>query len=134
MNLHAKLQQRAAEGKPLRVGLIGAGKFGAMYLAQVPKIAGVHLVAIADLAPANARTNLERVGWKPERFNAASFEDALAKGSTYVGDDWEKLVAHPGIDIVIECTGHPPAAVDATIHRVYFAAHSLMGEFSAETQ
>ncbi len=112
MNLHAKLQQRAAEGKPLRVGLIGAGKFGAMYLAQVPKIAGVHLVAIADLAPANARTNLERVGWKPERFNAASFEDALAKGSTYVGDDWEKLVAHPGIDIVIECTGHPPAAVE----------------------
>ena len=112
MNLHAKLQQRAAQGKPLRVGLIGAGKFGAMYLAQVPKIAGVHLVAIADLAPANARANLERVGWKPERCNAASFEDALAKGNTYVGDDWEKLVAHPGIDIVIECTGHPPAAVE----------------------
>jgi predicted homoserine dehydrogenase-like protein len=112
MNLHAKLEQRAAEGKPLRVGLIGAGKFGAMYLAQVPKIAGVHLVAIADLSPANARANLARVGWTPERFAAASFEDALAKGTTFVGDDWERLVAHPGIDIVIECTGHPPAAVE----------------------
>jgi predicted homoserine dehydrogenase-like protein len=112
MNLHAKLLQRAAQGNPLRVGLIGAGKFGAMYLAQVPKVAGVHLVAIADLSPANARTNLARVGWTAERFGAASFEDALAKGTTYVGDDWERLVAHPGIDIVIECTGHPPAAVD----------------------
>jgi predicted homoserine dehydrogenase-like protein len=112
MNLHAKLQQRAAQGKPLRVGLIGAGKFGSMYLAQVPKIAGVHLVGIADLAPANARTNLERVGWKSEQFAAVSLEDALAKGNTHVGDDWQRLVAHPAIDIVVECTGHPPAAVE----------------------
>ena len=112
MNLHAKLQQRAAQGKPLRVGLIGAGKFGSMYLAQVPKIAGVHLVGIADLSPANARTNLERVGWKAEQFAAVSLEDALTKGNTYVGDDWQKLVAHPAIDIIVECTGHPPAAVD----------------------
>ena len=51
MNLYAKLQERAAQGKPLRLGLIGAGKFGAMYLAQVPKTPGVHLVGIADLVP-----------------------------------------------------------------------------------
>jgi len=65
MNLYAKLTERAAAGKPLRVGLIGAGKFGAMYLAQIPKTPGVHLAGIADLSPANARANLERVGWKP---------------------------------------------------------------------
>ena len=56
MNLYAKLREREAQGKPLRVGLIGAGKFGAMYLAQVPKTPGLHLVGIADLSPANART------------------------------------------------------------------------------
>ncbi len=65
MNLYAKLAQREAQGKPLRVGLIGAGKFGAMYLAQIPKTPGVHLVGIADLSPASARTNLHRVGWDP---------------------------------------------------------------------
>ena len=32
MNLHKLLVQRAAEGRPLRVGLIGAGNFGSMYL------------------------------------------------------------------------------------------------------
>ena len=58
MNLFRKLQQRQAEGRPLRVGLIGAGKFGAMYLAQVPKTPGVHLAGIADLAPVLARANL----------------------------------------------------------------------------
>ena len=61
MNLFSKLEQR--KDNPIRIGLIGAGKFAAMYLAQVPRTPGIRLVAIADLAPANARTNLERVGW-----------------------------------------------------------------------
>ena len=72
MNLHSKLQQRAADGRPVRVGLIGAGKFGSMYLAQVPRTPGVHLVGIADLSPDGARTNLARVGWRPVQTRAAS--------------------------------------------------------------
>lgn len=107
MNLFSKLQQRQAEGRPLRVGLIGAGKFAAMYLAQIPKTPGAHLAGIADLAPASARANLERVGWKTEQFGAASLDDALAKGNTHLGDDWEALVVHPRIDIIVECTGNP---------------------------
>ena len=112
MNLYSKLQQRQAEGRPLRVGLIGAGKFAAMYLAQVTRTPGVHLAGIADLAPAGAKANLERVGWKAEQFGAASLDAALAKGNTHLGDDWESLVAHPRIDIIVECTGNPPAAVE----------------------
>jgi predicted homoserine dehydrogenase-like protein len=112
MSLHAKLQQRAAQNKPIRIGLIGAGKFGSMYLAQVPNTPGVHLAGIADLSPANARTNLARVGWKDERTRATSLDDAIRHGSTHLGDDWQALVRHPGIDVIVECTGHPIAAVD----------------------
>ena len=112
MNLYAKLLQRQADGKPVRIGLIGAGKFGSMYLAQVPKTPGVHLVGIADLSPANAKANLARVGWKPEQSTASSFEDAIAKGNTFVTDNWEALVKHPDIEIIVECTGNPVAAVD----------------------
>ena len=112
MNLFAKLTQRAAEGRPIRVGLIGAGKFGSMYLAQVPRIPGVHLVGIADLSPASARANLDRVGWSPARTDAASLDDALRRGNTHVGDDWQALVSHPEVEIVVECTGNPIAAVD----------------------
>jgi len=101
MNLYSKLEQRQVQNKPLRVGLIGAGKFAAMYLAQVPRTPGIRLVMIADLAPANARTNLERVGWSP-----------AAIAATPIIEDWQKLVAHPEIDIVIEATGNPVAAVE----------------------
>jgi predicted homoserine dehydrogenase-like protein len=112
MNLYAKLSERAAQGKPLRVGLIGAGKFGTMYLAQVPKTPGVHIVGIADLAPSGARTNLERAGWKPEQYGAASLDAALAQATTHLSDDWEALVRHPQVEIIVECTGNPIAAVE----------------------
>lgn len=112
MNLHRKLQQRAAEGHPVRIGLIGAGKFGSMYLAQIPRTPGVHLVGIADLSPANARVNLARVGWADERLQAKSLDEAVKQGTTHVGDDWKALVSHPAIDVVVECTGSPLHAVD----------------------
>ncbi|HKW80899.1 MAG TPA: SAF domain-containing protein [Casimicrobiaceae bacterium] len=112
MSLYAKLAERAAQGRPLSVGMIGAGKFGAMYLAQVPKTPGVHVAAIADLNPAAALANLQRVGWRREKSAASSIDAALADGSTHVGDDWLALVRHPKLDIVVECTGNPIAAVE----------------------
>ena len=112
MSLHARLQQRAAEGRPIRIGLIGAGKFGSMYLAQIPRTPGVQLVAIADLSPDAARVNLERVGWQRERAAASSVQEALKHGTTWITDDWQAVTREPSIDIVVECTGNPIAAVD----------------------
>jgi predicted homoserine dehydrogenase-like protein len=112
MNLYTKLQQRAAQNKPIRIGLIGAGKFGSMYLAQVPRTPGVHLVGIADLSPAAAKTNLARVGWANDRTSTGSLDDAIKTGATFVSDDWKKLVSHPAIDVIVECTGNPIAAVE----------------------
>jgi len=112
MSLHAKLQQRAADGKPVRIGLIGAGKFCSMYLAQIPRTPGVHLIGIADLAPDSARANLARVGWSEGQTQARSLDDACKYGATHIGDDWRALVRHPQVDVVVECTGNPIAAVE----------------------
>jgi predicted homoserine dehydrogenase-like protein len=132
MNLHAKLLEREAAGRPLRVGLIGAGKFGAMYLAQVPKTPGVHLAGIADLSPDNARHNLERVGWDPGQSRAASLDAALASRLTHVGDDWRALVADPRIDIVIEATGNPIAAVENALQAFRHGKHVVMVTVEAD--
>ena len=132
MNLYNQLKQRGAQGKPLHIGLIGAGKFGAMYLAQIPNTPGVHLVGIADLAPANARANLERVGWRPETCGARSLDAALAQGLTHVGEDWQALVAHPAIDIVVEATGNPVAAVPHALAAIQHGKHVVMVTVEAD--
>ena len=132
MNLHAKLQQREAAGRPLRVGLIGAGKFGAMYLAQVPRTPGLHLAGIADLNPSNARTNLERVGWTAAHYSAPSLDAAFASRLTHVGDDWRKLVADPRIEIVVEATGNPIAAVEHALEAFRHGKHVVMVTVEAD--
>jgi len=132
MNLYAKLCEREAQGKRLRAGLIGAGKFGAMYLAQVPRTPGLHLAGIADLSPANAKLNLERVGWEPGRYAAPSLDAAFSSGLTHVGDDWQALVADPRIDIIVEATGNPIAAVDHALAAFAHGKHVVMVTVEAD--
>ncbi|MBI1943062.1 MAG: Gfo/Idh/MocA family oxidoreductase [Betaproteobacteria bacterium] len=121
MNLFSRLRGR--EQNPLRVGLIGAGKFATMYLAQLPRTPGVHMASIADLVPANARANLERVGWSFESFSASSVEEAIKNKTTYISDDWQALIADPRIDIVIEATGNPVAAVEHILGALRHGKH-----------
>ncbi|MFD0917163.1 NAD(P)H-dependent oxidoreductase [Pseudahrensia aquimaris] len=111
MNLATLLAQRESDGNPIRVGMIGAGKFGTMFLAQAERQRGIHVVGICDLQPDTAKSNLDLVGWDKQRYSARSLDDAAKNGATHVGDDWEALVSHPAIDIIIECTGNPIAAV-----------------------
>ena len=111
MNLFKKLQERAAAGNPIRVGMIGAGKFGTMFLAQAVRIPAIHIVGVVDLNPGAAKSNMKLVGWSDEAHSAASIDDAAISGKTYVSDDWQTLIAHPAVDIVIEATGNPLAAV-----------------------
>ncbi len=123
MNLHAKLEKRAEDGSPVRVGMIGAGKFGSMFLAQARRTPGIHLMAVADLDVERARANLRKTGWDRAQFSAATPADAHEQGGTWVTDDAAGMIAFDGLDIVIEATGDPAvgirhclAAIDAGHH------------------
>src|SRR5256714_4911949 len=130
MNLYATLLER--KDKPLRIGVIGAGKFGAMYIAQVPRTPGVHLVGIADLSPDYAKQNLDRVGWQKEAYAASSLDAAIKEKRTHLSEDWEALVAHPQIDIIIESTGNPPAAVEHALAAFRNGKHVVMVTVEAD--
>ena len=83
-----------------------------MFFAQAQRLAGIHILGIVDLSPETAMSNLANVGWPEEMFGAASIDDAASGGQTHIGDDWQGLVSHPEVEIVIECTGDPVAAVE----------------------
>ncbi|HXS53154.1 MAG TPA: hypothetical protein VN782_11530 [Usitatibacter sp.] len=111
MNLHRLLQTRAAEARPVRAVLIGAGKFGSMYLSQAQRTPGLQILAVCDLAPERARASLARVGWNPERHGARSLDEAVKNGTTFVTDDAPRAIGHPATEVVIDATGHPAAGI-----------------------
>ena len=63
MNLFHLLSRRAEAGKPIRVGVIGGGKFGTMFLAQARLTPGLHVLGVADLKPDRARASMQGAGW-----------------------------------------------------------------------
>ena len=132
MNLHRLLTKRNREKGPLRVGLIGAGKFGSMYLAQAKSTAGVHIAAIADLAPNRAVDALRRTGWREGQGTAASLPDAVAKGSTFITDDAPAMIASPLLDVIIDATGNPAAGIAHVLACCRHGKHIVMVNVEAD--
>ena len=132
MNLSTLLKERAAAGRPIRIGQIGAGKFGTMFLSQVRLTPGMHLVGLADLMPARARERMIGVGWPREQTDAASMGDALKSGSTHVTDDAMTVIGHPEIEVVIEATGDPAAGIRLCQAATRHGKHIVMVNVEAD--
>src|SRR5438067_12532541 len=104
VNLSTKLMEREAAGRPVTVGLIGAGKFGTMFLAQVRSTRGMHLVGLADLDIERARRQLRTTGWDAAACAAPSLGDAFASRRAHVTADALSLIAFPDIEVIVEAT------------------------------
>jgi len=76
LNLHSKLLEREAAGRPVSVGVIGAGKFGTMFLSQARLTRGLHVAGVADLDVARANSQLKTAGWPEAQYAASSLADA----------------------------------------------------------
>ena len=132
MNLHRLLTARAEEGRPVRVGLIGAGKFGAMFLAQVRLTTGMHLLGVADLNVERAKQTLSKVGWPDEQYAAKSFAEAMNSGSTFVTDDAEALIKTAGLEVLIDATGDPAAGIRHCLLCIDNGRHVVMVNVEAD--
>ena len=131
MNLSTMLQARAEGGRPVRVGLIGAGKFGSMFLSQVVRTPGLHIVGIADLHVSNARASTLRVGWTPERTACRSIDEAIASGGTHIGDDAAALIA-ADLDVIVDATGSPAAGIRHALLCCEHRKHIVMVNVEAD--
>ena len=121
MNLYALLQRRMDADKPIRVTVIGAGKFGSMFLAQVPHTRGLEVAAIADLSPDRARKACEAVGWSSEQIAATTFTD-----------DASAAVGRDDVEVVVEATGNPAAGIRHARAAIAAGKHIVMVNVEAD--
>ncbi|MGC6474897.1 MAG: NAD(P)H-dependent oxidoreductase [Candidatus Puniceispirillaceae bacterium] len=131
MNLSSLLSEYAKD-KPVRVGLIGAGKFGSMVLAQAQHIKGMHIAAVADLDIEKAKTAFSRVGWDTKSCFAASQSEAIAGGSTWLTQDVSALCKFSELDCIIEATGHPLFGVRHALQAIENRKHVVMVNVEAD--
>src|SRR3984893_4019846 len=121
MSLYRLFQQRAAAGRPVRIGLVGAGKFGSMFLNQVPTMPGVEVSVIADLDPERARNACRTVGWDIDRIARTAF---VASGA--------EACADPSVEVIVEATGSPPAGIAHARAAIAAGKHIVMVNVEAD--
>lgn len=121
MSLQRLIDQRVAVGKPVRVGLIGAGKFGSMFLSQAPTTRGLAVSMICDLDVARARDACRAVGWSEAYLDSVSFTDDAAA-----------LCASDEVDVVVEATGNPVLGVNHALASFAAGKHVVMVNVEAD--
>jgi predicted homoserine dehydrogenase-like protein len=121
MNLHHLLNARHAAGKPVRVALIGAGKFGSMFLAQVPHTPGLEVATIVDLDPQRAREACRTVGWDSARIETTKF---ISDGIAAIKDG--------AIEVVVEATGNPAVGIRHARAAIAAGKHIVMVNVEAD--
>jgi predicted homoserine dehydrogenase-like protein len=128
------LERRAAAAKPVRVGIIGAGKFAAMFLAQARLTPGIQVVGVADLQVQRALEALLQTGWPEARLLIASsgqINDAANTGHIALTEDARALIGAE-LDIVIESTGSPEAGVRHALWAIEARRHVIMVTVEAD--
>src|SRR5881628_256231 len=121
MNLNHLLAKRYAAGKPVRVALIGAGKFGSMFLSQVPHTPGLEVPVIVDLDRDRAREACRTVGWDAERIARTAFTD-----------DGARAIAGGTVDVVVEATGNPAVGIRHARAAIAAGKHVVMVNVEAD--
>lgn len=121
MNLYSGLKRLEDEGRAIKVGLIGAGKFGSMFLAQVPATPGLDVAVILDLQPDRAKAACITVGWP----------DTLIEKTRFTDDPGDFFVAGE-IDIVVEATGDPRAGLGHAQQAIENGKHIVMVNVEAD--
>ncbi|MGI9373305.1 MAG: NAD(P)H-dependent oxidoreductase [Hyphomicrobiales bacterium] len=132
MNLHNLLARRAEDQNPVGVALIGAGKFGTMFLAQARLTTGMHIVGIADLNVDAAKAACLRAGWPNAQIEAPNLDTAAASQATHIGDEAQALIAHPGVEVVIDATGHPAVGILHCVKAIENGKHIVMVNVEAD--
>jgi len=126
------IDRQSSTGRPVRVGLVGAGQMGRGFVAQVRRITGMEVVAVADIDVQRATGALKAAGVE----NVITGDDhdkltgVVAEGGTVAVNDSALLTALP-IDMVIDATGVPEIGAQIALRSLLGGKH--VGLLNVET-
>lgn len=134
--LQQGLQERFRADNPIRVGLIGAGKFGVGLSVQLAGMKGIVLAAVADLDLERARHAYAAVGWNRSDLGAANdasqVSETVVRGQPCVTEDAQAVLGCEEIEIIVEATGSPDAGAFHASLAISHGKHVVMVNVEAD--
>ena len=121
MFLEKKINELIDNKKTVNVTLIGAGKFGSMFLSQAPYTKGLNVFTICDLKIDKAKKACLEVGWSEDQIN-----------NTIFTEDFEKAINDDEVDVVVEATGHPSSGIKHARTCFKYGKHVIMVNVEAD--
>ena len=130
------LVARAEAGRPIRIGLIGAGEMGTDIVTQVAYMPGLEIGAIADLNVAAglraAEIAYREPGHAQEAGSAAALSAAIDAGRIAVTGDADLVIGNDQIDVVIDATGVPAVGAEIGLRAMEHGKHLVMMNVEAD--
>src|SRR6476619_7486068 len=128
-SLDIALQEREITGKPIRVGMIGAGATGRAIALQLgTPVAGIRLVAIANRTAKHAERAFREAGiaaWR-RAASAREAETTIARGLPVITDDPSVLTSCGTIDVIVEVTGTVGPAANVALEAFNYGKHVIL--------
>ena len=121
MFLEKKINELIDNKKTVNVTIIGAGKFGSMFLSQAPYTKGLNVFTICDLNIDKAKKACREVGWGEDQINNVTFTE-----------DFEKAINNDEVDVVVEATGHPSSGIKHARTCFKYGKHVIMVNVEAD--
>ena len=121
MFLEKKINELIDNKKTVNVTIIGAGKFGSMFLSQAPHTKGLNVFTICDLNIDKAKKACREVGWGEDQINNVIFTE-----------DFEKAINDDEVDVVVEATGHPSSGIKHARTCFKYGKHVIMVNVEAD--
>lgn len=116
-----RLRDREDEGRPIRVGLVGAGRFGTTVAATLGQMPGARLSAVADVDPGRGLAALREAGWREDDVRRA--DGAHPEPGSPVFTEDALALAAMSLDVVVEATGNPNVAAEVVLAALRSGKH-----------
>ncbi|MBN9236782.1 MULTISPECIES: NAD(P)H-dependent oxidoreductase [Phyllobacteriaceae] len=129
------LARRAADNKPVRIGVIGSGEMGTDLVTQGMLMPGIEICAISTRRPHTARDAI-RIAYGDEAMaceadTQSKVTAAIEAGKIAITSN-EMLVTNPLVDVVIDATGKPGVAADFCLSAMEHGKHLVMMNVEAD--
>jgi predicted homoserine dehydrogenase-like protein len=130
------LAARDASGRPIRVGLVGAGEMGTDIVSRIAHMQGIAVGAISELKPGAAARSVEIAYGSTDRVSEVATADAanaaMEQGGIAVTDNVEALLGAGLIDVVVDATGIPAVGAEIGLRAMEQGKHLVMMNVEAD--